>query len=319
MKRHHYVLLVVLAIQIGVAAVVFWPRQVETLGSQAFFPGLTADQIVSVTITNANGDSVTLQKEGGVWILPDAGNYPALVDKIDPLLEGIAGLTGGRLVTRTEGSHRRLQVADDEFVRRVDFETAEGSYTFYMGSSPSYGATHVRLGGEDETYVTDSLSTWDVVATVASWIDTLYWSVSQPEVSRITVENANGTLVFVNEADGNWVLEGLGADEPQNEEAVAATVRQATTINMLRPLGQEEQPEYGLDAPSAVVTLETASGEITLWVGAQDAEDESYVLFTSEADYYVQVANYSVRRLVEGVRDDYIQQPPTPTPQGAPD
>jgi hypothetical protein len=83
---------------------------------------------------------------------------------------------------------------------------------------------------------------------------------------------------------------------------------------LLRPLGKEDNPAYGLDKPSAVVTLQTAEKTITIQVGAKFREDNSYVVKSSESPYYVRVAEFSVKDLVEKSRDGFIKPPPTPTP-----
>jgi hypothetical protein len=232
-------------------------------------------------------------------------------------LEKIAGLTTGRLVTRTDASHKRLQVAPDDFVRRIEFETASGEkHTLYLGSSPSYSAVHFRVDRQNETYQTSDLTAWDVTATADSWIDTAYLSVEQADVTKLTLENANGVFVFSKDAEGNWTMDGLAEDETLAETRVTAAIRQASQLNMTTPLGKEEQAAYGMDAPNAVTTVETAAKTFTLQVGAQDPDSNSYVVISSESPYYVRVASFSVQNLVENSRDDFIQVPPTPTSEG---
>ncbi len=314
MKRHNQILAGVLAVQIILSVVVFWPRSSSAVEREPLFPDLQADDVVALTITDADGNSISLRKVTGDWTLPDADDYPAQADKIGPLLDKIAGLTTGRLVTRTDASHKQLQVAQDDFVRRVEFETTDGTrHILYLGSSPSYGATHFRVDGQSETYLTDAITSWDVNASASSWVDTAYLSVPQADVTRMTLENGNGAFTFVRDDEGNWTMEGLAAEETVAEDQVAAVVRQAASVNMTQPLGKEERVAYGMGEPSAVVTLETANRTVTLRVGAKDSDDNSYVVISSESPYYVRVAEFSVKSLVENTRDDFIQTPPTPT------
>ncbi len=327
-KRHNQILAGILVVQIILSVLVFWPRGTAAVESEPLFPDLEADDIVALTIMDAEGNRIRLGKVTGEWVLPEADDYPAQADKITPLLEKIVGLTTGRLVTRTDASHKQLQVASGDFVRRIDFETQQGTkHTLYLGSSPRYGATHFRVEGMSETYLTDDLSTWETAATAASWIDPVYLSVPQADVLKVTLENANGTFVFTKEepsaeaeggegTGGGWTMEGLAADEVLDEAKVEATVRQATSVSMSEPVGKEEQASYGMDDPNAVVTLETADKTIILRVGTQDAGDNSYIVVSSESPYYVRVAEHSVKNLVENTRDDYLLPPPTPTPEG---
>jgi hypothetical protein len=316
MKRHNQILIGVLIIQIILGVVVFWPRSTEAVGSEPVFPDLEASDIVALTIADGDGNSVTLRQVTGNWVLPDADDYPAQADKITPLLDKLVGLTTGRLVTRTDASHKQLQVAADDFVRRIVLETAEGrAETLYLGSSPSYGAMHFRLDGQSETYLTSDISNWEANATVSSWVDTAYQNVPQDDVTRLTVENGNGTFVFTVDDEGNWTMDGLAEDETLAETKVTSLVRQASSVNMVEPLGRQEQAAYGMDAPKAVATIETAGKTITLRVGAQDPEDNSYIVTSSESPYFVRVAEYGVKALVENTRDDFLELPPTPTPE----
>ena len=326
MKRHNQILASILVIQVVLSVVVFWPRSAATGQSGPIFADLEAENIVALTIADADGKSIALRKVTGngstelaeVWVLPDADDYPAQADKITPLLEDIVGLTTGRLVTRTDASHKQLQVAPNDFQRRIEFETNDGKKrAFYLGSSPSYGATHFRVADRNETYLTNDMTVWETNTTASSWIDTSYLSVSQDEVTKLTLQNANGTFTFMKDEDdqGNWTMAGLAQDETLDEAKVNGIVRQATSVTMVRPLGKGEQAAYGMDAPNAAVTLETAERTITLRVGTQDPSDSTYVIFSSASPYYVRVSEYSVKGLVETTGDDFLQAPPTPMPE----
>ena len=329
MKRHNQILAGILVVQIILSVFVFWPKSASTGASEPLFPDLEAGDIVALTIADADDNSIQLKKVSGdgstelaeVWVLPDADDYPAQLDKITPLLDKIVGLTTGRLVTRTDASHKRLQVDPDDFMRRIDVETTDRTKrTLYLGSSPKYGATHFRLDGQSETYLTSELSIWDTKADAASWVDTAYLSVPQDDITKITLENINGTFTFTEDHEGNWTMAGLAADETLDEAKVTALIQRAASVNMISPLGKEKLAVYGMDQPNAVVTLETGDKTTTLRVGVQDPDDNSYVVISSESPYYVRVSEYSVKDLVEKARDDFLQSPPTPTPEatGAP-
>jgi hypothetical protein len=317
MKWYNRILAGILVSQIILSVVVFWPRSAVTGASEPLFPDLgEAGDIVALTIADADDNSVQLKKVGGDWVLPDADNYPAQTDKITPLLSKILGLTTSRLVTRTDASHKRLQVSPDDFMLRIDFETADGTqHTLYLGSSPRYGSTHFRVEGQSETYLTSDLSVWEAKAEAASWIDTAYLSVPEDDIIKMTLENANGMFTFTKDDEGTWTMGGLAADETLDEAKVTHLIQQAATVTMIQPLGKEEQVAYGMDAPNAMVTLETGDKTITLRVGAKEPEANKYTVISSESPYYVQVYEYSVKDFVERTRDGFLQLPPTSTPE----
>jgi len=315
LKRHNQILAGILIIQIVICTAVFWPRSAVTSTSKPLFSDVQAEDIVALTILDADGNSVALRQMMGEWVLSDADDYPAQADKISGLLEKIVGLTTGRLVTRTDASHQRLQVAVGDFVRRVDLKMKDGTeYRLYLGSSPSYGATHFRLNGQSETYLTSDVSVWEARATASAWIDTAYLKVPQDDVVEMTLENPNGTFAFVKDGQGVWTMVGLAPDEDADEAKITALLRRVTTINMLTPLSKSNLDAYGMETPSAVVTLKTGEKPVTLRVGSKDPSDNSYVVISSESPYYVRVAEYNVKDLVEKSYDDFLQILPTPTP-----
>lgn len=316
MNRQQQILAGVLVAQLVLVAVAFWPRTAATGAGAPVFPDLAAADIVALTVTDADGNSIALSKEGDGWVVSEADGFPADTEKISPVLDKIVGLTTSRLVTRTQASHKRLQVSADDFVRRFDFETADGSqHTLFLGSSPQYGAMHFRVDGQDETYLTGDFSTWETRAEPAAWINTVYVDLEEAKIEKMTLENANGSFTFTRDQNEEWTMAGLGAAETLDRTQVDNLVGKAASVNMERPLGKQEQPEYGMDQPSAVVRLEIADRAVTIQVGAQDPEDESYVVISSESSYYVRVASYAVQDLVEKTRDGFLQQPPTPTPE----
>ncbi|MGM0401087.1 MAG: DUF4340 domain-containing protein [Chloroflexota bacterium] len=315
MKRHHQILAAILLVQITLTVIVFWPHSAADEGAEPLFPDLEADSIVSLNVTDENGDRVLLHKGNEGWVLPEADDYPAQTTSVTPVLDSLVEVDTDNVVARSEDSHRQLQVGEENFVRRVAFETEDGhEHVLYVGSAPRYGASHVRVEGEDEVYLTSGISHWNLTAQPSSWVDASYLSVPQEELMRVTLENEQGTFTFVRGAEGAWTLEGLAEDEQISETEIGGLVSGVANLALERPLGKTEEAAYGLDDPQAVVTLQTTEGEHTLVVGNHDAEEGGYVVKASDASYYVTVSEASIRRVVEASREDLLQEEPTATP-----
>ena len=318
MKRQHQILAGVLLVQILISVLVFWPKPAATGTGEGVFPEVSADDIVALRITDDTGDEIVLRKTEEGWVLPEAGDYPAQEGAIAQVLEKIVALETGSLVTQSDTSHKQLQVAQDDFVRRVLFETADGeTHTFYLGSAPRYTATHFRVAGDAETYLTTEVSTWELNVQPNPWVDTAYVQIDPETVNAIVLENSQGTFTLVrDEAGESWILADLAADEQVAASATNAVFRNATNMTLSAPLGTEPKPAYGLGDPNAVVSIETASGTHTLVVGAQDEESGGYVVKYSESPYYVRVAEYTVTAMVDNAREDFIQESqPEATPE----
>ena len=324
MNRLNLILVVLLVVQLVVAAVVLWPHPATSAGEgESLLSELNADRVVELTITGSDGSTVRLAKRDGSWVLPEADDYPALPNRVPPILGKLAEIEADRLVTQTASSHKRLGVAPDAFERLVELELDDGThYRLYMGTSPSYSVTHVRADGQDEVYLTSKLSIQDLGAQANAWTEPAFFSVPREQVIAFTLENENGRFEF-EKADETWTMKGLSGDETLDQPAVQTLLSQATSISMLTPLGREEQEAFGLESPSAMIILHTrGDGEedqtYTLRIGTQDPDDNSYVLSSSESPYYVRVSEFAVRDLVAKTRIDLLELPPTPTPEATP-
>ncbi len=320
MNKLNRVLAGLLVVQLVVAAVVLWPRPAASGESASLLPIVKADEVVELTITDANDRAITLARKDGSWVLPEAGDYPAEQERVTTLLTKIESLKADRVVTQTSASHKRLGVAEDGFERRIDLEMADGSrQRLYVGNSPTWQAAHVRADGQDEVYLTSELAAQDAGTEAAAWVDTVYLSILREQIVRITIENAQGTLELTKEGE-TWNLEGLAPGETLDETKVNSLLDRVTSISLLEPLGKDQVAAYGLDQPLAVVTVDTDDGQShILRVGAQDPEDNSYVLASSDSEYYVRVREFVVQNLVEYGRQDLIAPPPTEVPEEGPE
>lgn len=317
MNRLNQILIVILALQFALGAVIFWPRTVSSEGgSGPLLVDFTAADVVSLIISDQEGNRVDLAKTGDEWVLPKAGDYPADGGKITPVLDKIEGIKTSRLVTQTDASHKRLKVAGDEFNRLLEITLKDGStHKLFLGSSAGAGATHVRADGQSEVYLTSELASWEVSPQASAWIDTLYFSVPQTTTVAMTLENQNGKFEF-EKAGESWTMKGLAGDETFNEANLTTLLNQATSVRLTDPLGKEEQPSYGLDQPLAVVTLKTRDGDReethVLRIGAKSEEGNNFFAGSSDSPYYVQVSEFTGNNFVAKTRDDFIQPPPTP-------
>jgi hypothetical protein len=308
MNRTNRILAGLLVLQLVVAAVILWPRPAPASSSGPLFEGLTADSVTALTVQDDQGNDVYLVKQGDGWVLPQADDYPVQAERVSQLLDKIVALNTSRLVTQTSDSHKRLQVADDDYLRRVDMETADGkSYTLYVGSSPQARATHVRAGGQDQVYLASDLGSFDVGSQPSFYVSSDYQVLTVADISQVTLQNAYGELTFTKGDEGNWTLPDLAEGETLDQTAVSSLVNRAAAVRLSQPLGK-------------VVTVNTTgSGDspaqtVVLRVGAQDPEDSSYVVSSSLSPYVVRVAQFSAQDFVEKSRSDFLAQP-TATPE----
>lgn len=317
MDFRNKILAAALVLQIAVLAVVFWP---ESAGPppEPLLQGVSAADVAAVTITDARGRHVRLAKGGEGCVMPDADDFPCNVDQLTSLIDRAVGVDTGNLVTKTKDSHRRLQVDANEFLKLIEFELPSGaSQKLYIGSSPRPRSAHVRTDGDDTVYVTSDLAEFDAPAEARSWIETRYFTVPERDVVSVTLENANGFFDLRKDADGNWTMVGLEADEEFRQVGLDALLNRATKLDVRRPLGKSEEDLYGLKEPKAVVTVQTSkdgapNGTYTIEIGIKDPDDfQGQVTKYSGSPYYVMAPAWTVAEFTGKKREDFIVQPPT--------
>lgn len=328
-----------LLLQTGLLLWVYWPHAGIASQPVPILGELSVDQIVGLSITDEAGDQIRFVKyEQKWWVLLPAGGeeqptapaqcsedassscYPAFNQRVETILDALADLDTSRLVASSESSRTRLRVAEDSFVRRVEVELADrGPSTLYVGTSPVFGATHVRAAHLEAVYLADGLSGADAATAITNWIDTVYFQAPAEEIQFLEVANAGGTLNFTQGETGQWQMDGLQDGEAFNAGQLLAMLPSVTTLHMVEPLGASDSPEYGMGEPSAVLTLVIDSGgdnrlTHTLTIGARFEDGPNYVVKSSESPFYVLASGFSVERFVETAREDFLAaEEPAPT------
>lgn len=317
-NRLHQILIVLLIIQIALVAFVFRP-QAAASESGPLLPNFQASDVTAMTITDNEDNSIALAKQGEEWVLPEGGDYPAKGEEIAALLDSLAAVETDRLVTQTEDSHRRLEVAEDGFNRRLAITLADGTTRqVFVGTPSGADATHIRVDDQPEVYLASGISPWQIYAQAAEWVDPLYFNIATEEVTTLTLENANGTFNFTRDGE-SWTMVDLAEGETFSENNFSTLLSQSSAVRMSAPVGTEEEAAFGLSEPLATVTLQTADDTYTLQIGAKDEEDTTYFFKASNSPYYVKIPGFTGDAFIEKTRDDFLQLPPTPEAESAPE
>jgi hypothetical protein len=312
-SRLNLALAALLVLQLLLAA--FMLRPGETAGSDRapLVGDLSASDVNQLSITDNTGLTIAFTRAADGWVLADTDGYPSNSARVEEIMTKLMSVTTERLVTRTSGSHARLQVADDTFQRRVRLTTGTDSRTILLGSSAGAGATHVRIDGNDEVYLTGAISAWEFDTVPSSWIDTAYFRLDLDSIRTMTVENATGTMTLLPQ-DDVWTLADLAPGETPLASEIRGLVTRAASINLNRPLGTSRAPDYGLDAPQATITLVAVDHQdqeqtYTLLIGAKEPESNTYIAKASNSDYYVTLAAFTGDEFVTKQRADLLAPP----------
>jgi hypothetical protein len=316
MDRRNVILSAILVVQLALVAFLFWPNRGGSVAVGALVPGVEEAGVTGVKI-QAPDATIELAKEGDGWVLANYGGYPVDTVKVTDLVTKLLSIDTSRLVANTASSHNRLQVAEDDYVRKIDLLSGGQTRTVYVGSSPSMRATNVRAAGSDAVYLTGDLRGTDIRTDVGGWVNLTYFQTPSADAQSVTIENANGRLEFTRVNTDTWTLNGLADAELFSQNNFTTILTRLGGLNMVAPVGKDERPEFGMENPNATVTVVSRPAGVeektlTLLIGAKDEGGANYYAKSSESDFYVKIASFSGDQFVNDTRDRYIQPPPTP-------
>jgi len=314
MNRRNQILSGLLLLQVVLIAIVFWPGPGANASVEPLFAGVVLDDVQAITIQQGE-DRLHVARGGDGWVLPEADDFAVTSLTATDTISKVLEIDTRRLVADDTSSHARLQVTAEDAVRTVDLETSDGEIlTLLVGSSPSFRSTNVRRSDSDNVYIANGLQATDLKTDYGSWIDTSYLAIPQSDITGLTVANGQGTLTFTEVSTDTWTLADLAEDETFNQNNLTSLLTRISGLNMVQPLGKEAAPEYGMANPGATMTIDwqTAAGEAertTLTIGAEPLADGNYVIKSSDSDYYVKVAQFTVENILERDRTDYLEVP----------
>ncbi len=299
------------------------------------FPEFVADKVTEIEIsgdaaTGGAGEpsfkSVKLTKNGNTWGVATADGYPVDAAKIATLLENVGKMKSSGEVVSKESYYKKLEVADDDYQRKVTLTHDGKALAFFLGSSPGFKRVHLRKVGEKDVRLVDGVSVWDVGYRAADWVERAYLKVPEADVWGVTVENGKGRFQLERAPSGEWAVLGAKPDQVVKKTAVDELVRKVAAINLEEPIGKSTKPEYGLDRAQATITLVTGTSTIAgtpprstttqvVKVGAKAGEANAYYVHASTSDYVVTAPGWSIEALNTKAVGELFESPAAPAPK----
>jgi len=254
-NRRNRALLALLVVQLLLlAALTISNGAVEQRQIQPLLAPMTAASIDRLSIAETADEALQFARGVEGWVLPEADDFPLNSAKIDDMLARLLALDTRRLIASNPANFPRLEVADDDFRRRLVLQSGDASMTVYLGGSGGADTVYARRDGDNAVYLGTGLNAWELSLQLSSWLDANVVNVPVDDLLEIRVDNAQGQFTFLREGDG-WLYTGLGDGELFDDTGMSNLARNAAALPMQAPLGLAVQPDYGLAQPSVTVTV----------------------------------------------------------------
>jgi hypothetical protein len=185
------------------------PRSGFVSGSP-LIQGLAPEKVQSIVIKHGS-QTVTIQRQGDGFVLPDKSGYPASNKRINDLIERCLDVRCAEKVTTSAANQAALGVADDSpeaIIVSFLGEDRKPLIGLVVGKSGEHGlGPYVRLEGQDAVYSAEGYLYIDT--SPLSYADTTLVSVSNDDVQSVKVQTPAGAYAIARDKDGKAALQDV--------------------------------------------------------------------------------------------------------------
>ncbi|NJK88032.1 MAG: DUF4340 domain-containing protein [Myxococcales bacterium] len=261
-------------------------------------------------------ESIVLERTGNSWGISSADGFPTKEDAVEDVLEKLEDLRSNNVVLKSGRYHDKLEVSDEKYVRRVKVTAGSESHELFLGTSPAFKTTHLRVAGNDDVYLVQDFAASDLSERSWNWVDRAYVDVPEDELWAVELSNAQGSFRLERDpVSDTWAV--LGTTSDVDASKVDEILRKARTINLEAPVGKTVEPSHGLDTPSAMLTMVVGTSTIAghappstttkvVRIGSEVGGESRYYVKADDQPYVVEVASWAVKPLVEQTKDDLL-------------
>ncbi len=298
MNRRNIGLSILLAAQLVLVLVIYWPREAGRV-SEITLLDVEQGKVASLVISDDYGSSITLERKGDAWIIDPPENYPADAERVRSTLRKLSHLVSKRLVSSSRGSHGRLRVSDEKFNRKLKLIDSDGKeHVIYLGTAQGKGV-YAREGKSDDVVFIDNLSSWEFATSPRSWWKTTVVDVDPGALKGVEIHNANWAFVLSRDMDGNWTDE---AGTALDQDKVKKLLRQIKNIRLSEYLKRDTDKK--LEKVEASLKLVPAKGRaITVEIGSEDNSER--LVRASTEGHLLKVRSSELRHVLDAKPADF--------------
>ncbi|WP_308366389.1 MULTISPECIES: DUF4340 domain-containing protein [unclassified Microbulbifer] len=291
MKKLQFYLSGFLALQLVLAAGLFWRehRQQELQQQSEPLLALQREQLQRLEIS-ADDNSVTLQKNGGEWRLPELHSLPVDAAKIDGLLDKLAEMRSGWPVATTSSARERFEVGEEKFQKRLRlYSDGEVATEFFIGTSPGFRRVHLRRAGDDAIYAVE-LNSYEIPAKGEEWLDKKLLAAGE-------LESISGPDYQLRKVDGEWQFaEAEGELDADKARELA---------NALSGLRIQKPAEEAPEAEPLQIQVTANGGEFSYqFLHA----DDKYFVRRSDREQLFELSRYNYERIADLRRPQLVRK-----------
>ena len=285
------------------------------------FPNFNKEQVTKIEII-ATGQTSTLMKQNGTWVVASMDNYPADTESVEELFTKVAEFDNANLVSDNPKNQTEFQVDNTGIETKLLGENDKVIAHLFVGkNTPGFLSSYVRVADSNNVYTAQGYLQGVFDKSTRTWKDRTIFNFNKGIVTQINIISPDETVELRLDAENKW----------QMIQPVAAAANQEEVNNLLTAFSElktddfaeeKELTEYGLDAPMSSITAILNDGTTaTLHIGNEEGgklyvkrEDKEpvFMLFKSNVDNLIKKSD----KLTENVTPLEAEDPNPLQPEG---
>ncbi|MCE2415585.1 DUF4340 domain-containing protein [Candidatus Poribacteria bacterium] len=284
-----------------------YQKKVET--AMPLFPNFNAEQVVKIEIT-ATGETTTLSKQNGSWVVASMDNYPADGEGVAELLSKVTAFKNTQRVSNNPEKQSEFEVdATGVEAKLMDANDKLVAHLFLGKTTPGFLSSYVRPADSNEVYVAQGYLQSVFDKGTRTWKDRTIFNFNKGIVTQLNIVSPEETVELRLDADGAWQMRKpvAAAAKTTEVDTLLTTFSGLDTDDFAEAKG--ELAEYGLDTPQSTISAVLNDGTTaTLHVGKEE-EGKLYVK-RDDKDTVFRLFKSNVDRLIKKSDTLKAEEPP---------
>jgi len=296
MRFRNLVILAVITVVVIVAASVvsYLNAPATAIHTKLLFPGLEKKiNDVSAVEIRDSGNTLDLVKKDGTWTIAQADNYPALFDKVKPLIVNMAELRVVEKKTSTPSLYPRLGVEDldargsTSHLLTLKDATGKALATLIVGKKQKSAApgdtrgVYVRQPDSKQSLLVEG--NLPVSSRVEDWFKKNLFNINSDRIESIQIDHPGGQEVSLSRQNGNdkFTLANIPKDSKPKSDVLL--YRMSSILSGIYAQNVKAVANYQFPDDHATATIRTFDGLVAT-VQAAAADGRNYVHYHFDVD-----------------------------------
>lgn len=284
-----------------------YQKKVET--AMPLFPNFNAEQVVKIEII-ATGETTTLSKQNGSWVVASMSNYPADSEGVAELLSKVGEFKNTQRVSNNPEKQAEFEVDSTGVeAKLMDTNGKVLAHLFVGKTTPGFLSSYVRPADSNDVYVAQGYLQSVFDKGTRTWKDRTIFSFNKGIVTQLNIISPEETVELRLDAEGTWqMIKPITATAKTTEvDALLTTFSELDTDDFAE--ATDELAEYELDAPQSTISAVLNDGTTaTLHVGKEE-EGKLYVK-RDDKDTVFRLFKSNVDRLIKKSEALKAEEPP---------